>query len=285
MRSKAFRTLAVIAGASVATTAFSSQAARAEEKASADQGAKAQTAGMVAIPVDDPATSTIEGFLYKPAGAGPLPAVVYMFGCWDSHIPPEAAMQEVAKRHFAEKNVAMLVVDPLAPRGSRTMEDFCAAITPDTLAGYVSRAASNALAAVKALKSTAGIDPNRIFLLGYGFGANAALFAVDKNAPPNPSTTVAGVISYYPLCTEKMDPAVPTLMIVGEKDDWMPAAACQSAANNKPGVELVVYPGETHAFAMPYPPAEYQGHRMRYDSDAAKDAERRTDDFMAAHDK
>ena len=247
--------------------------------------ARALPANAMTIPVDDPAVKSIEGTLFKPAGAGPFPAVVYVFGCWDPGITPEIAMQRIAKDHLVGNGVAVLIVDPLAPRGARTMEDYCAAITPDTLADYASRGARNALAAVKALKSTPGIDPNRVFLQGYAFGADAALFAVDRNAPArrDPATTVAGIVAYYPLCTGKMDPAVPTLMIVGEKDDWMPAAACHAMAKDKPGVELVDYPGETHAFAMPYTPAEYQGHRMQYDERAAKDADQRADAFMAAH--
>jgi TolB-like protein/dienelactone hydrolase/Flp pilus assembly protein TadD len=241
-------------------------------------------ANAMTVPVDDPAVKSIEGTLFKPVGAGPFPVVVYLFGCWESGIGPEIAMQKIAKDHLIGDGVAVLILDPLGPRGGRTMEDYCAAITLDTLADYAPRGARNALAAVKVLKSTPGIDPDRVFLQGYAFGANAALFAVDRNAPAkrDPATTVAGVIAYYPLCTGKMDPAVPTLIIVGEKDDWMPASACQAMAKDKPGVELVVYPGETHAFAMPYTPAEYQGHRMEYDETAAKDAERRADAFIAA---
>jgi hypothetical protein len=36
---------------------------------------------VIPIPVDDPETKAIAGALFKPAGAGPFPAVVYMSGC------------------------------------------------------------------------------------------------------------------------------------------------------------------------------------------------------------
>ena len=36
---------------------------------------------VIPIPVDDPATKAIAGALFKPDGAGPFPAVVYMSGC------------------------------------------------------------------------------------------------------------------------------------------------------------------------------------------------------------
>jgi hypothetical protein len=35
----------------------------------------------IPIPVDDPTTANIAGALFKPAGVGPFPAVVYMSGC------------------------------------------------------------------------------------------------------------------------------------------------------------------------------------------------------------
>jgi hypothetical protein len=35
---------------------------------------------VVPIPVDDPTTKTIAGALFKPAGKGPFPVVVYMIG-------------------------------------------------------------------------------------------------------------------------------------------------------------------------------------------------------------
>jgi hypothetical protein len=36
---------------------------------------------VIAIPVDDPSVRAIAGRLFKPTGAGPFPAVVYMSGC------------------------------------------------------------------------------------------------------------------------------------------------------------------------------------------------------------
>jgi hypothetical protein len=40
------------------------------------------------IPVNDPAIKAISGALFKPAGAGPFPAVVYMIGCGGIDSPP-----------------------------------------------------------------------------------------------------------------------------------------------------------------------------------------------------
>jgi hypothetical protein len=36
---------------------------------------------VIAIPVKDPEIKAITGALFKPAGTGPFPAIVYMSGC------------------------------------------------------------------------------------------------------------------------------------------------------------------------------------------------------------
>ena len=47
---------------------------------------------VTAIPVNDPAIKAISGALFKPAGAGPFPAVVYIIGC--AGIDPPGAAKE-----------------------------------------------------------------------------------------------------------------------------------------------------------------------------------------------
>src|SRR6516162_1809483 len=66
----------------------------------------------IPIPVDDPTTKNIAGALFKPAGAGPFPAVVYMSGCSGLDNPPEMALEETVVDHLLAKGVAVLIVDP-----------------------------------------------------------------------------------------------------------------------------------------------------------------------------
>jgi hypothetical protein len=51
----------------------------------------------IAIPVDDPTTKNISGALFKPRGAGPFPAVVYMSGCIGLNFPPEMALERTGR--------------------------------------------------------------------------------------------------------------------------------------------------------------------------------------------
>src|SRR5271157_2040542 len=77
----------------------------------------------IPIPVDDPTTKNIAGALFKPAGAGPFPAVVYMSGCAGLGPPPEVQQEKVVIEHLLSKGVATMIVDPFTPRGE--MEGLC----------------------------------------------------------------------------------------------------------------------------------------------------------------
>jgi dienelactone hydrolase len=123
------------------------------------------------------------------------------------------------------------------------------------------------------------IDSKHIFLQGYSFGAIGSLIAIDKKNP----ASVAAVIAYYPFCYDGVDPSVPVLVLIGEKDDWTPAAKCQ-AVTGKADFNVVVYPGDTHAFTMNFgKPIDFAGHHMEYDEKATQDAQQRADAFMATH--
>ena len=61
---------------------------------------------VTAIPVKDPAIKAISGALFKPAGAGPFPAVVYMIGCDGLDSPPIRAQQKTAIDHMLAKGMA-----------------------------------------------------------------------------------------------------------------------------------------------------------------------------------
>ena len=89
------------------------------------------------IPVDDP-TTKLAGALYKPVGAGPFPAVVYVPACGVENWPPEVALKKAMIDHLLARGVATFIGDPL----------------------------EGALSAAKVLEAMPDIDPNRVFLQG-----------------------------------------------------------------------------------------------------------------------
>jgi dienelactone hydrolase len=238
---------------------------------------------VIPIPVDDPTTKAIAGALFKPAGKGPFPVVVYMSGCYGLGLnnPPELVLERTAIDHLLAKGVATFIVDPFTPRNEP--EGVCAKLNNDTLAQYFTRGGNDAVAALKVVKSLPDIDPNRVFLQGYSFGAISSLFAVDPNTPGAHDAKIAGLIAYFPYCYDKVASSVPTLVLIGEKDDWTPAALCQKVSD-KPNFEVAVFPDSYHGFVTPMGKAmEYLGHHIAYNEKAALDAQVRADAFLDAH--
>jgi dienelactone hydrolase len=272
--------LAVIMVGTLATGALYFGNARAADNVPPIGGDYAGGANVVAIPIDDPEVKAISGALFKPAGSGPFPVVVFMPSVLGLGYPSEMAFEKNVIDHLAAKGVATFIVDPFTARGEPYGIDN--KFYKDTFVKYASRGGDDVVAAVNVVKATPGIDPNHVFLLGQGYGAITTLFAVDASGPVkrNPNTKIAGVIAYYPFCYDKMDPGVPTLVMIGDKDTVYPAEACQAAAKDKPNVELVVYPGETNAFAVPVPPGTMG---IVYDATAAADTMQRAEAFIAAH--
>ncbi len=231
---------------------------------------------VIPIPVNDPAVKAIAGALFKPEGAGPFPAVVYMSGCNGLNFPPEVKQEKRVIDSMLSKGIATLIVDPFTPRGEK--DGVCNKLDVKAF----TRGGDDVVAALKALKAMPDIDPKRIFLQGYSYGAISSFYATDMKTPETHDTQIAGLIAYYPYCYDNVDPSIPTLVLIGEKDDWTPAANCQ-AVTGKTNFEVVVYPGATHGFTMPFDkPFDVDGHHLAHDEAATKQAEERAVAFIDA---
>src|ERR1700688_4819238 len=122
---------------------------------------------VTAIPVNDPAIKAIGGALFKPPGAGPFPAVVYMTGCGGIDGPLLRAVQKTTTDHLLAKGVAILIVDSFTPRNEPT--GVCADVGPldeEKANQYFKRGSNDARAAVTVLKAMPDIDTKHIFLQG-----------------------------------------------------------------------------------------------------------------------
>jgi dienelactone hydrolase len=236
---------------------------------------------VTAIPVNDPAIKAIGGAMFKPAGAGPFPAVVYMPGCSGIDPPIPRAVQKTLVDHLLAKGVAILIVDPFTPRNEPS--GVCGKVGPldgEKATQYFSRGGNDILGALNVLETMPDIDKKHIFLQGYSYGAISSLFAADRKNPAK--AKIAGIVAYYPFCYDGVDPSVPVLVLIGEKDDLTPAAKCQ-AVTGKTDFEVVVYPGATHSFNQPSEtPRDFLGHHLVYDEKATQDAHQRADAFIAA---
>jgi dienelactone hydrolase len=231
---------------------------------------------VIPIPVDDQQVNAIAGALFKPEGAGPFPAVIYMSPCHPLGSPLDADHEKTLIGHHLAKGLAVLIVDSFTPRGAK--EGVCDKMLDVTW--YYARA-KDAQAAGKLLTTMPGIDASHIFLEGFDHGSMSALLAADTTMPPQ-EAKFAGVIAYDPYCGIVNSFTVPTLILIGDKDDVAPPAVCVSKKTML-NVEVVVYPGATHAFSLKGMDMSVPGQRLVHDEAAAKDAQIRVDAFIAAH--
>ena len=158
-------------------------------------------------------------------------------GCGGIDSPPPRAQQKATVDHMLAKGVAILIVDSFTPRNEP--KGVCANLDGEKDIQYATRGSNDALAAVAVLKAMPEIDAKHIFLAGFSLGGYSSLLATDSKNPASHNGAVAGVIAYYPFCYDGVDPSVPVLVLIGEKDDWTPAAKCQ-AVTGKSNFEVVV---------------------------------------------
>jgi dienelactone hydrolase len=218
----------------------------------------------------------LQGYLTKPSGPGPFPAVALLHSCLGLPANRQAIADALARQGYVA-----LFVDDFATRGLRETcaVDFAAAL-PD------------AYGALAFLSRRPFVDARRIGVVGYSQGADTALkiassrFAAAFAVPEGAKFKAAA--AFYPPC-DNLDQArlaIPTLILVGESDDVTPAADCRRLAEAQPGgadVRLVVYPGAAHGFDNPEfaGGVRMDGMSLRYDRDAAERAKAALGDFLA----
>jgi dienelactone hydrolase len=228
------------------------------------------------------AADTIEGYLAKPEGDGPFAAIVYLHGCDGlSKDIPKFVAQFVTGLGYVS-----LSVDSFATRG---IKDACTKPMPALMLARE----GDALGALSHLSKLPFVDPQRIAVLGGSMGGMVALqLASTKQVeifdfPRDLKFTAA--VAYYPLCgVASEELIIPTLILIGELDDWTPAKNCElwmkRRADRGAPVKLVVYPGAYHAFNVPAfaDGREMLGHWLKYDAKAARSAVGEMQSFLAA---
>jgi dienelactone hydrolase len=222
--------------------------------------------------------ATIEGYLSKPDGSGPFPAVVYLHGC-----------------SGLSKNTRNRIADLMTDWGyvSLSVDSFSTRGIKETCVGQLMPARQgDALGALLYLSKLPFVDPQRIAIVGASQGGIVTLeiastHAVDLFAIPN-GLKFKAAVAYYPLCgvaTQRL--SIPTIVLIGELDDWTPAKDCEHwmvwRAGKGAPVKLVIYPGAYHAFDVPalWDGVRSFGHWLKYDADAAQRSVLEMHDFLA----
>jgi dienelactone hydrolase len=217
----------------------------------------------------------IHGYLSKPKGAGPFPAVVLLHTCLG--LPAQRA--SIGERIAAWGYVA-LFVDDFTTRG---LKETCAVDFIPAL--------PDAYGALAYLGHLPDVDPARVAAVGFSQGGDTALKIATGAGTPSASdkgSVFRAAAAFYPPCANANGAAlvIPTLILVGAKDGVTPAADCaELAKRQQPGmVKLVVYPGAAHAFDLPEFRAGKQvmGMSLAYDGNAAQRSWAELRSFLAA---
>ena len=164
-------------------------------------------------------------------------------------------------RELVSRGYVVLVPDSFTTRGHpggvcTTAPARRATVTPE-------RRVTDAYAALAYLRALSYVDGRRVGLMGGSHGGSTTLFSMlapGSAAEPLAREKRAGfaaAVALYPGCgarfgVEAYGPVAPLLILIGEKDDWTPAALCRQLSDAaKPRgypVELKIYPGAHHSF-------------------------------------
>ena len=197
----------------------------------------------------------IQGYLAKPDGAGPFPAVIGLHGC--------AGMHDTTKQRLVDELVAwgyvVLLVDSYATRG---IDHAC---TSSAFATFLRRR-PDAYGALVFLARQTFVDPQRVAAVGFSAGARVSLSVAEPNSfepfvPPS-NLRFRAAAAFYPPCKQAVArPGIPTLIFIGALDDWTPAADCSnkiaSWGNDGPPVELRCLSRRVPWILLPAPPARH----------------------------
>jgi dienelactone hydrolase len=97
--------------------------------------------------------------------------------------------------------------------------------------------------------------PGGALLLGWSDGGSTVLASVE-NPPPG---LIRAALAFYPACTKLLTDGgwhadVPLLILMGDADDWTPAAPCRALAAGQTNVRIMTFADAYHDFDVPDDP-------------------------------
>lgn len=210
--------------------------------------------------LDTASPTQLDGHLFRAAGDGRHPAIVFLHGCGGllDRSGAVAARESAWAARFNALGVTVLMVDSFTPRHHGKT---CAAANYD---GAIVRARPyDAYGALLYLQQQDFVVADRIGLMGWSAGGGALLGTIragSRARPALPAGDFRAAVAFYPArCNPKSqgarwDSPVPLLVLVGDSDVWTPAQPCSAlvqsaAAGTQAAIHL--YAGAYHDFDYP----------------------------------
>lgn len=211
----------------------------------------------------EPSAPPLDGYLFRPPGEGPHPALVFLHGCGGliNRVGRINTRELDWAARFNAQGYVVLMVDSL---GARRHGEMCSVQGFD-LQLYHQRP-KDAYGALAYLQTQDFVRPDRIGVVGWSEGGGVILYSIGvpslgrpDGLPPQRDFQAA--IAFYPAsCRDDRQPAswtthIPLLALIGSGDVWTPLAPCQSflgaVAGRGAPVTVQAYPGAYHDFDWP----------------------------------
>lgn len=231
-----------------------------------------------------PTPLVLQGYLRRPSGAGPFPAVVLWHGCGGF---PEPVDQDWGAKVVSWGYVA-LTIDSFGPR---EIKNTCRRGPPADMT-------YDAYRALNFLVQQQFVDPKRVAAVGFSQGGWLSLSSVERGAIEQASENkFRAAAAFYPVCSAvKGNMTVPTLIMTGESDDWTPAEACRKLVSGQDDfgvsrqkgegvpIQLIVYPDAYHSFDLStlQTPIKYFGHHLEFNKLATDQSSEALREFLQA---
>ncbi len=200
----------------------------------------------------------LDGYVFRPAGKGPFPAIVALHGCsglLTKQGKLNARFLDWGKR-LSGLGYLVLFPDSFNPRG---IPEACTRKNRSGFSPHKERV-DDTYSALRWLQSQPFVVRDRVALMGWSNGGVTLLSAVDASLKKDASEDFRTAIAFYPGCTsfsKNMNwlPRIPLTILIGDADDWTPAAPCCAitARAQRAGInaEIVVFPKAYHDFDHP----------------------------------
>ena len=213
----------------------------------------------IAFPSNDAAGTQVDGYLYRPAGAGPFPAVIGLHGC-SGMLNAQGGIFGIYSQwaeHLRDRGYVVMLVDGFTPRGVTTACGRAnSAVNPQDARPR------DAYGALWHLASLAYVRGDRVAVLGWSHGGGTVLYATTPGVAARPADVAfRSAVAFYPAwCSASAHafdwaPATPLLVLLGEKDNWTPSPPChdlmERAQARGAAVEVEVYADSHHGFDSP----------------------------------
>lgn len=215
----------------------------------------------------------LTGYLFKPAAAGPHPAIVMLHGragAYSSLKRGTYTAESLTMRHkmwgefWAQRGYLALLVDSFGPRGYP--EGF-PKHSYDQRPNEVSERSVRPLdvyGALAYLRTRSDVGRERVGLQGWSNGGMTVLSAMGGDTPglrnPDPAKGFRAALAQYPSCRAQLrqadyKPYAPLLVLSASEDDEVSPEVCRQFAQAMHGrglpVEFVLYQGAHHSYDDP----------------------------------